>query len=244
MKNIKLTISFDGANFHGFQRQVDKRTVQEELEKAIYKVTKEKVNIIPCGRTDAGVHAYKHIVNFRIETSLPGQAFKYKLRKYIADDIKIIEAEEVDYDFHARFDAKNKTYRYVISREDYPFYRNYKTYVKYDLDINKIKEAAKKLEGLHDFRAFMKWSDYKKEEVNSVRSIDKIVIVENLDDIYFEFTGQSFLHNQIRIMSGLLIDIGRGFRDISYIDEIFEGKVTRAAKTYGPQGLYLMDVSY
>ena len=244
MKNVKLTISFDGTDFHGFQRQVDKRTVQEELENAIYKVTKEKVNIIPCGRTDAGVHAYKHIVNFRIDTSLPGEAFKYKLRKYIPSDIKIIEAEEVDYNFHARFDAKSKTYRYVISREDYPFNRNYKTYVKYDLDVNKIKVAAKKLEGIHDFRAFMKWSDYKKEEVNSVRSIDKIEIIENKDDIYFEFSGQSFLHNQIRIMSGLLIDVGRGFRDISYIDEIFEGKVKRAAKTYGPQGLYLMDVSY
>lgn len=244
MKNIKLTISFDGSDFHGFQRQLDKRTVQEELEDAIYKVTKQRVNIIPCGRTDSGVHAYKHIVNFRIESSLPGESFKYKLRKYLPDDIAIISSEEVSFEFHARFDAKSKTYRYVICSEDYPFYRNHKTYVKYDLDINKIKEGAKKLEGVHDYRAFIKWADYKKEDVNSIRSIDKIEIIENKEDIYFEFTGQSFLHNQIRIMSGLLIDIGRGFRNISYIDEIFEGKVKRAAKTYGPQGLYLMDVNY
>lgn len=242
MRNILLNISYDGSDFYGFQRQPDKRTVQGELERAIKEVTGEVVNLIPCGRTDAGVHAKEHISNFYTKSDLPDIAFKYYLRRHLPKDIEIIETKEVDINFHARFDAKSKIYRYIVSNSkvEYPYFRKYKTYISKNLDIQKMQIASKKLLGEHDFTAFMKWGDDK----NPIRKMDDIKIYRVNDDIYFEYEAESFLHNQIRIMTGLLIDIGRGFRDIDFIDDIFDKKVERAAKTYGPEGLYLMEIHY
>lgn len=242
MRNILINISYDGSKFFGFQRQPDKRTVQGELEKAIKEVTGQTVNLIPCGRTDAGVHAKEHISNFFIETNLPAISLKYHLRRHLPKDIVIIETREVDIDFHARFDAKSKIYRYIVSngKYEYPYYRKYKTFVSKNLDLEKMILASKKLLGFHDFTAFMKWG----EDKNPVRKIDEINIYRVDEDIYFEYIAESFLHNQIRIMTGLLIDIGRGFREISYIDDIFDKKIERAAKTYGPEGLYLLKINY
>lgn len=242
MKNIRLTLAYDGSGFYGFQRQPDKRTVQGEIEQAIYKITGQNVSLTPCGRTDAGVHAIMHVVNFYVDSDLPGKAFKFLLDQHMAPDILIIKSEEVDENFHARFDCKKKTYRYIIdnSFDMLPIYRKYKTHVRSELDLEKMKEAGKKLIGVHDFTAFMKWG----EDVNPVRSIENIEVYSQGQDIILEFTAKSFLHNQIRISAGLLIDIGRGFRDLEYIDQIFDGKVERAAKTYGSEGLYLLDLKY
>lgn len=243
MKNILLNISYDGSQFFGFQRQPNKRTIQGELEKAIKKVTGEDVNIIPCGRTDAGVHAKSHISNFITNSDLPGISFKYKLQKFLPKDIEILGTKEVDLDFHSRFNAKFKTYQYVIVNNEYmlPYHRNYKTLIKKDLDIEKMIKASKKLIGRHNFRGFMKWGD---DEKNPIRKIDSIEIYCLNDEIIFEFTAESFLHSQIRIMVGLLIDIGRGYRDIDYIDEVFNNPNIRAAKTLPANGLYLMKIVY
>lgn len=243
MKNIKLEFSYDGSNFFGSQRQKNLRTVQGELEKAIKKVTGKEVTMKFAGRTDRGVHAYKQVANFHIDHDLVGIAYKHKLSKYIPSDIIILNSCEVDEDFHSRFVAKKKRYRYIIynSKEIFPFFKNYKTHVKYDLDVEKMKEVAKQLLGEHDFTAFMKLDDDYKDPI---RSVDDILVYKIDNDIIIEFEAKSFLYNQVRNMVGLLIDIGRGFRDINYIGEVFSGNVDRAAKTYGPEGLYLLDISY
>lgn len=242
MRNIRLTISYDGSKFYGFQRQPDQRTVQGDIEAAVKKITGETINIIPCGRTDAGVHATKHILNFHIDSKLPVETFKFMVERELKKDIVIIKSEEVDLDFHSRYDCKEKTYRYILRNADYPlpYERHYKEYFRKELDVNKMIEASKKLLGEHDFSAFMKWG----EDKNPVRKINSIDIYRENDDIIFEFSAESFLHNQIRITVGLLIDIGRGYRDINFIEDLFSGKAKRAAKTFGPQGLYLIDVKY
>lgn len=242
MKNIKLEISYDGSKFFGFQIQPDVRTVQGELEEAIKKVTGEDITIISAGRTDTGVHATSHVSNFITKNDMPAISYKYKLRLFLSDDIIVQNSTEVDLDFNARYDAKSKTYRYIIynDRKFYPYFIDYKLHIKHKLDIDKMMEASKLLIGRHDFSAFMKLG----QDKNPVRKIDKIDIYKVDKEIYLEFTAKSFLHNQIRIMVGLLIDIGRGFREVNYVNEIFEKKIKRAAKTYGPQGLYLIDVKY
>ena len=242
MKNIKLTIAYDGSNFNGFQIQPDVRTVQGEIEKALKRLNKEEISIISAGRTDTGVHATMHVSNFLTNSGLPAEAYKFKLKKYLPSDISILESEEVNMNFHSRFDAKSKKYRYIISNSKvfYPHQRNYKLQIKHDLDLDKMKDAGELLKGEHDFSAFMKLG----QDKNPVRNITNIEIYKIDDDIMLEFEAQSFLHNQIRIMLGLLIDIGRGFREVNYVNEIFDKKIKRAAKTYGPQGLYLIDIKY
>lgn len=242
MKNIKLTIAYDGSNFNGFQIQPDVRTVQGEIEKALKRLNKEEISIISAGRTDTGVHATMHVSNFFTNALLPAEAYKFKLKKYLPTDISIIKSEEVDENFHSRFDAKLKKYRYIIcnSKEFYPHQRNYKLHIKHDLNLEKMKAAGELLKGEHNFSAFMKLG----QDKNPVRNMTNIEIYQKDDDIFLEFEAQSFLHNQIRIMVGLLIDIGRGFREVNYVNEIFDKKIKRAAKTYGPQGLYLIDIKY
>lgn len=242
MKNIRLDIAYDGSKFHGFQIQPNERTVQGELEAAIKRFTNEDITLTSAGRTDTGVHAEFHVSNFITKLDIPAISYMYKLRMYLPDDIVILNSSEVGMDFHSRYDAVSKRYRYIIcnSKVFYPFYNDYKLHIKHELDIEKMGEAAKKLEGRHDFTAFMKVD----EDKNPIRTIDKIEIYKKEDDVILEFEAQSFLYNQVRIMVGTLIDVGRGFRDPSYIDEIFEKKIERAAKTYGPQGLYLIDIKY
>lgn len=243
MKNIKLEFSYDGSNFFGSQRQKNLRTVQGEIEKAIKKITGKDITMKFAGRTDRGVHAFIQVANFIIDYELVGVAYKHKLAKYLPEDIVILSSEEVSLDFHARFTAKNKRYRYIIynDKEIYPFMKKYKTHIKFDLDIDKMIKASKLLLGEHDFTAFMKLDhEYK----DPIRSIDDVLVYRQDKDIIIEFEAKSFLYNQVRNMVGLLIDIGRNFRSIEYIDDLFAGKVNRAAKTYGPEGLYLLNISY
>lgn len=242
MKNIKLEISYDGSKFYGFQIQPDVRTVQGELEKAIKKVTGEDITIISVGRTDTGVHAKLHVSNFITKNDIPAISYKHKLKKYLSDDIIVQNSKEVSLDFNSRYDAISKTYRYIIYNDKtfYPYYNDYKLHIKHKLDIDKMKSASELLLGEHDFSAFMKLG----QDKNPVRRVEDIKIYKIDKEIFLEFTAKSFLHNQIRIMVGLLIDIGRGFREVEYVNEIFDNKVKRAAKTYGPQGLYLIDVKY
>lgn len=244
MKNIRLDIAYDGSNFFGSQRQSNLRTIQGEIELALFKLLNEKIDLVFAGRTDRGVHANHQVVNFTTKSDFPGISYKFKLRKYLPDDILIINSREVSKEFHARFDAKIKRYRYIIDNGKifYPYKKNYSLHIKHDLDIKKMIEASKLLLGRHDFSAFMKLDhEYK----NPIRRLNDISIIKtDNDEIHIEFEAESFLYNQIRIMVGLLIDIGRGFRDLNYIKEIFDGKIKRAAKTYGPEGLYLLKIKY
>ena len=244
IKNIKLTFAYDGSKFKGVQAQKNERTIQSELERAIYKLTGKSSRLILAGRTDAGVHAFGQVANFLTPANIPGKAFKYKLGKYLPDSIIMLQSEEVSLDFHARFSSKNKRYRYIIYNDKFmhPAFQSIYCQVSYDLDIKAMIKACRYLEGRHDFKAFTK---YEKKEKSTTRTITKADIKRDGKLIIIEFEGESFLYNQIRIMVGCLVDIGRGHRSPDHILYLFDTKDRLSAGiTYPPSGLYLMDIGY
>lgn len=243
VKNIKLVLAYDGSKFSGWQSQENKRTVQGCLEDAVEKVTGRKSRIVCAGRTDAGVHAYGQVANFLTISRILGHALVYHLNKYLDDDILIISSEEVDLDFHARFSAHKKKYRYVVFNDKlmYPTENNYAGYCREKLDLERMKEAALYLLGKHDFKAFMKYD----KPVNTVRNIESIDIYKDGPRVIFEFSGESFLYNQVRIMVGTLTNIGRGLWSVERMKDILDSRDRlKAGMTYPAGGLYLLDISY
>lgn len=244
MRNIKLLIEYDGGNYAGWQRQDDQPSIQEELNNAIYKVTKEKIDIIGSGRTDKGVHALGQVANFYTETSIPGERFKYSLNPKLPDDIQILESEEVEESFHSRFDACMKKYKYIVynNPQPRPMYRNFSCHVRKKLNVEDMKKASKYFIGTHDFKAFMA----RKSIVDTtVRTIYDIKIEKEQDFIIITFLGKSFLRHMVRIISGTLIKIGQGKLMVEDAKKIIESRDRRkAAKTAPPQGLFLEKVYY
>lgn len=245
IKNVRLKISYDGTNFHGYQSQIALRNVEDEVKKAIQKVSGENNRIIAAGRTDAGVHAYAQYVNFLTASNINPKAFNFHLDPYLPDDILALEAREVPLDFHARFSALDKTYKYVIytGKVMHPIYRNYMEHITYPLNIEKIKEGLEILKGEHDFKAFMRAD--KDLEINTIRKIDDayLKLVDQKLEIYF--TANSFLHNQVRIMCGSLIELGRGRLSIDDFKHYFhKDNKKRANPTLKAQGLYLWSINY
>lgn len=244
IKNIKLIFAYDGSKFSGLQYQSDRKSVQEAIENAIYKVTKRRSRLIIAGRTDAGVHAYGQVANFLTASEIPAKAFAFKLRPYLPASIEIIESSQVDLDFHARFKAKKKTYLYRIYNDKFmhPSLNHIYTKVSYDLDLDLMRQAAKYLCGYHDFKAFSK---YENKEINTYRTIDYISIEKKDKLIEISLRGDSFLYNQVRIMVGVLVDAARGHISPAYVKEILDSRDRlKAGITYGPQGLYLVKIDY
>lgn len=244
IKNIKLIFAYDGSKFSGVQNQKDRISIQSTIENAIYKVTSFRSRLILAGRTDAGVHAFGQTANFLTPSKIPAQAYVYKLKKYLPDSIEILSSKEVDLKFHARFSAKSKVYKYLIFNDKFmhPNLNHAFCRVTYDLDISLMKKAAEYLCGRHDFKAFSK---YENKKINTIRTIEYIKISQSDKIIEIEIKGNSFLYNQVRIMIGVLVDVGRGHRSPSYVTEILESKDRlKAGITYGPQGLYLMKIEY
>ena len=245
IKNILLEIAYDGSNFHGYQSQNDHRNVEDELKKAIHKVTGENNRIIAAGRTDKGVHAFCQYVNFLTASKINPYSFNFHLDPYLPDDILAISAKEVDLNFHARFSAKDKTYKYVICRDKimHPIYRNYMEHITYKLDLEKIKEGLEIIKGEHDFKAFMRVD--KNLEINTIRTIDDCYLEEEGSKLIFYFKANSFLHNQVRIMAGSLIELARSRISLDEFKEYFlPTNKKRANPTLSPNGLYLWSINY
>lgn len=245
INNILLEIAYDGTNFSGFQWQKDERTIEEETRKAIHQVTGEANRIISCGRTDSGVHAQSHFVNFLTTSKINPRAFKFHIQPFLPDDILAISSRQVGLDFHARFSAKSKLYKYVIcrSKDMHPIYRNYKEHITYKLDLDKLQEGLDLLVGSHDFRLFM--MEDKNLSINTVRTIEKAYFLENGDDLEIYFKGESFLHNQVRIMVGSLIELARGKISLDDYKAYFDkDNKERANPALGAQGLYLWRVEF
>lgn len=245
IRNILLETSYDGALFSGFQYQKDQRSVEEEITRAIHKVTGEDNRIVSCGRTDSGVHAKSHFVNFLTASDVDPKAFKFHIQPHLPDDILAISSREVDLNFHARFCAKSKLYKYVICRKKqmHPIYRNYKQQVTYRLDLDMLKKGLDILVGVHDFRLFM--MEDKDLAINTVRRLDEAYFLENGDDLEIFFRGESFLHNQVRIMVGSLIELARGKISIDDYKRYFDkSNRQRANPALGAQGLYLWRVEF
>lgn len=244
LRNIKLKLTFDGSKFFGFQIQNNKKTVQDEIEKAIKRLTGENIQIISAGRTDRGVHSLGHIVNFYTESDIKANNFVNGINHFLDEGIRILEAEEVSVDFHSRFDAKMKTYKYILSTEEIlpPIYNNYKGHCKYKLDVDKMQIAKDFFVGRKNFKAFMGSRSF---ETNPIREIKSFEIIEDCNDLIFVIKGQSFIRNQVRIMVGTLVDIGRGIIDPLELKDIIESQDrTRAGQTLSPNGLYLMEILY
>lgn len=245
MRNIKLTIEYDGKDFNGWQKQPNKLNIQGTIEKAIEQITGEQVELNASGRTDAGVHALGQVANFKTNSNLPIEKWPLALNANLKKSIVIKSAEEVDERFHSRLTCKRKTYRYVINNSTYgtAIYRNLETHIPQKLNIEKMKKAVKFFEGEHDFKAFKASGTSSK---SSVRTIYNAEVIEAKNDrIYIELTGSGFLYNMVRIIAGTLIEVGLGKIEPEEIQNIIQSKDrSEAGKTLPPQGLYLLKVEY
>ena len=244
MRNIKLTIEYDGKCYNGWQKQPNELNIQGEIERAIYNITKEEVDLIGSGRTDAGVHALGQVANFKTNSQISIEKLPLAINSQLKNSIVIKEAEEVNERFHSRYNAKRKTYRYIInnSKCGTAIYRNLEYSYPFKLDAEKMKQASKYFEGEHDFKAFKSSGTSSK---NSVRTIYKAIVKQEGEKIIIELTGNGFLYNMVRIISGTLLDVGLGKIRAEEIPEIIESKDRqRAGKTLPAHGLYLVEVKY
>ena len=244
MRNIKLTIEYDGKPYNGWQKQPNKPNIQGEIERAIYNITKEEVDLIGSGRTDAGVHALGQVANFKTNSNIPIEKLALAINSQLKNSIIIKKAEEVDERFHSRYNAKHKTYRYIINNSPCgtAIYRNLEYCFPIKLDVAKMQEAAKYFEGEHDFKAFKSSGTSAK---NSVRTIYNASVKQEGEKIIIELTGNGFLYNMVRIISGTLLDVGLQKIKPEEIKNIIEEKDRKkAGKTLPAHGLYLVEVKY
>ena len=244
MRNIRLTIEYDGKDYNGWQKQPNKLNIQGEIERAIFNIMHEEVDLIGSGRTDAGVHSLGQVANFKTNSNFPIEKMPIALNSQLKNSIVIKKAEEVDERFHSRYNAKNKTYRYIInnSKTGTAIYRNLEYCYPFELDVEKMQKAAKYFEGEHDFKAFKSSGTSGK---NSVRTIYKAEVKKDGERIIIELTGNGFLYNMVRIISGTLLDVGLGKIKPEEISEIIESKNRQnAGKTLPAHGLYLVCVEY
>ena len=244
MRNIKLTIEYDGKDFNGWQKQPNKLNIQGEIEKAIGKITGEEVILIASGRTDAGVHALGQVANFKTNSKIPIEKIPIAINTKLKHSIRIINAEEVENQFHSRYNCKKKTYRYIInnSKNGTAIYRNQQYNFSEKLNETKMNEAIKHFIGEHDFKGFKASGTSSK---SSIRTIYSGCVKRESDLITIEITGNGFLYNMVRIIAGTLLEVGIGKIKPEDLPNIIEtGDRQSAGKTLPPQGLYLVKVDY
>lgn len=244
MRNIRMTIAYDGTNFHGWQRQQNAITVQEVLEETLSTVLKAPTAVVGAGRTDAGVHAKTYTCNFKTDCAIPAEKVPFALNALLPEGITVLDATEADADFHARFSAIGKHYRYRIlnSRHPDPFEGRYAFFYPQELDIQKMQTAAKDLLGTHDFSAFCSAGATTK---TSVRTIYQAEVVKSGDLITIDLYGNGFLYNMVRIITGTLIYIGNGKLPADCIPQLIaEQKRKESGITVPPQGLFFMEAYY
>ena len=243
-KRVKLTIEYLGTAYCGWQRQKNGISVQEVIEGALKKLFEESIALHGSGRTDSGVHAAGQVAHFDVDTTVPTENIPFAINSYLPSDIQILSAEEVGNDFHARFNAKTKTYRYALYVDKHirPLIDMQATNVHIRPDIALMREAAKKLKGEHDFKCFLAAGSSVKDTVRTIYSLD---ISEAENKIYVTVSGNGFLYNMVRILSGTLYYVGIGKLSVADIDKILNGKERKlAGKTLPAKGLTLLSVSY
>jgi tRNA pseudouridine38-40 synthase len=244
-KNIKLVISYDGTGYFGWQRQVNKPTIQGKIEEKIRVMAGKSVSLIASGRTDAGVHALRQVANFRVSSAITPSVFLKGLNSLLPDSIIIREAEYVPLDFHARFNAKSKVYEYRIYNEKLqsPFLRHYAWHISRVLDLQAMEECLKVIEGAHDFSCFCSAGDGKIDPVRNMIQARLKIQNDNLLSFHFEATG--FLRHMVRHIMGAMVKVGLGEISIARFTEILESKDRQHVGAKAPPvGLYLRDVRY
>lgn len=244
MRNLRLDICYDGTRYKGWQRLADgDNTIQGKLERVLSRILGEDIEISGSGRTDAGTHALGQVASFRCRSDMSCAEILQGLRRYLPEDIGIYRCKEASERFHARLNAKEKTYRYRLWNSDNPcvFERKYVHVDPSILDVKRMNEAAQLFMGTHDFSAFCGNKNMKK---STVRAIKSFTVERRGDEVIFTVTGNGFLHHMVRIMVGTLLEVGRAERTAESIPELFGGKRQDAGATVPACGLCLMEVSY
>ena len=240
--NIKLTIQYDGTDYHGWQIQKNGKTIQQTLMDAIFAVTGEKVDLTGCGRTDAGVHGDNYICNFHTQSTLPPDRFVYILNNHLPDDIVCKKSEAVSDSFCAIRSAVKKTYVYTVYNAEFPdvFYGRYAWHYKFPLDVEKMQKEAQAFVGTHDFSAFAASGLSVKTTVRTIYAVD---VEKKNDVITISVTGNGFLYNMVRIIAGTLVQAGGGMTE-NIAGIIKSCDRTRAGITAPACGLCLKEVFY
>lgn len=245
MQNYKLTLQYDGTRYNGWQRQGNTdNTIQGKLNEIIGRYLDEEVDIAGSGRTDAGVHAYAQVANFKTFKCFDKEKFLREVNSFLPQDIRITGIESVDERFHARLSAVSKTYEYVIDNAPVAdvFARKYSCRIEEMLNIDAMREAAALLIGTHDYISFCGNKKFKK---SSVRTVTDIEITESEGKIRIAFTGDGFLQNMVRIMAGTLMEVGLGKKEVASMPAIIRAKSREAAGMMAPpEGLFLKKVYY
>jgi tRNA pseudouridine38-40 synthase len=245
MKNFKLVIQYDGGRYKGWQRLGNsENTIQGKIENVLSEMAGKKIEIIGCSRTDAGVHAFAQIANFKISGDFTELEVKHYLNRYLPNDISIKEVMLVPDRFHARYNAKDKTYLYKIWNKDYtnPFMRKYSMHVQEKLNMTSMKKACHYFIGEHDFTSF---SNAKSKKKSMVREIYAIEIEENDGFIEIKVRGNGFLYNMVRKIVGTLIEVGLGEIDAENIPGILASKERiQTGRIADSSGLYLVKIDF
>ena len=244
MRNVRLDICYDGSRYRGWQRlSNNENTIQEKLERALSRILGEPIEVSGSGRTDAGTHAKGQVVSFRCTSEMPSEEILAQLRKYLPEDIGIYSCKNASPRFHARLNAKTKTYWYRVWNKTTPcvFERKFVYICPGEFDVEKMREAAQYFLGEHDFSAFCANKNMKKSTVRHIKSFN---ITETENELVFQVTGNGFLHHMVRIMVGTLLEVGRGERTPESIDALFGAQRSDAGELIPSCGLCLMEVTY
>jgi tRNA pseudouridine38-40 synthase len=242
MRNVRFLLEYDGTDFVGWQVQNNGRSVQGELEGALKELTQREVRVVGAGRTDAGVHARGQVANFLTESLLSTDQLLKGSNALLSDAVRVLEAAEVPSDFHARYSAKERRYRYTITRAPHPMLRRYSWCVGYVLDFELLDRCAGEIRGSRDFRSFCKNSEMKE---NTTCQIFSAVWKAEGDFVTFEIGGDRFLHGMVRALTGTMIDVSRGHLDFDRFLEIMDSKDRlQVGMTAPARGLVLESVLY
>lgn len=244
MRNLRLDICYDGTRYRGWQRlKGSDNTIQAKLENALSRILEEPIEVSGSGRTDSGTHAKMQVANFHCNSTMPAEQILQHLRRYLPEDIGIYSCRNVSPRFHARLNAKTKTYQYRVWNSEAPcvFDRKFVYVDPRPIDLEQMQSAARHFLGEHDFSAFCANKHMKK---STVRYIDKFQIQREGNEIIFTVTGNGFLHHMVRIMVGTLLEVGRGERQADAIVELFGAQRVEAGALIPSSGLCLMEVHY
>jgi tRNA pseudouridine38-40 synthase len=242
MRNIKITVEYDGTEYRGWQIQPDEATIEGVLRKSIETIVREKITLISSSRTDAGVHALGHVVNFHCNTPIHLSRIQHSLNSILPVDIACRDVEEVPAQFHARYDAVGKQYRYTVSTGKHPLTRKYVWRINRVPDLNILREACSILTGKKDYRAFCRRRDL---PPNSICDVAGVTLEERQDYLVFDIKADRFLHNMVRIMIGTIFAAGWGEMKLEDIEILFrEGDRRNAGPTAPSCGLLLVKVFY
>lgn len=243
MKNYKMILAYDGSRYAGWQRLgKGEMTIQGIVEETLFQVLGKKIEISGSGRTDAGVHARGQVANFKIPFEVEAD-FREKMNEKLPEDIRILSVEKVSGDFHSRYRAKAKIYKYYVDQNEKAnvFTRKYTCQYPKELDLEKMRQAAIRLCGTHDYTSF---TDDKSEK-DKVRTIYEIKISEKDGIVCFSYYGEGFLQHMIRIITGTLLEIGTGVKQPADVESILEQKERAKAGFMVPaKGLFLEEVKY